>query len=577
MEKFVNYCCSVPLTAGVTQEQVKQTLFPFSLRDDAAEWLRDLDMEAHGVTDWNSLALAFYKRYFPPQKTNALRSQITSFKQGLDEDFNEAWVRFKRLVRSVPHHGFQTLFLCNQFYNGLYDDHRALLESAVNGRFQDNTNDTNARKIINEIATHIAEYGNPRGRKRGGLDSAIATQLNALIVEIAELKTAQSLGNRQTVNALVQREVPCERCGAHGHVAAGCMSTLEQVHAYQSFKQGTPYSNFFAERKQNVYQPTPPPANPYIIPQNRGNQPQGNFIRPPLQQFQQMQPPLQASNSDMSDIKAMLQQQMAASQKQEALIAQLLAHNKVLDTQIAQLSSHNTSRQPGALPSKPDKPCETVNAIHLRSGLTYEGPEMPRVNNKVIIEDLDVDAEDECADETAEIAEKKASITNGGKSKAAEPPITIKLPFPARQLNTKIEQQFGKFFKVVKDLQVTVPFTELITQIPSYVKFMKEILSRKRNFDEVETIAFTAECSALLQNKSPPKLADPESDRVADSPTVESCFDVAITPPPHTGSKMEDQTVVSLSPGHDKLSYQEDSGGGLDALGVNSKAKDVDY
>ncbi|XP_074305070.1 uncharacterized protein LOC141640005 [Silene latifolia] len=38
---------------------------------------------------------------------------------------------------------------------------------------------------------------------------------------------------------------------------------------------------------------------------------------------------------------------------------------------------------------------------------------------------------------------------------------------------------------------------------------MKDILTRKRTFDNVETIAFTAECSALLQNKSPPKLKDP--------------------------------------------------------------------
>ncbi|XP_074298467.1 uncharacterized protein LOC141629348 [Silene latifolia] len=190
-----------------------------------------------------------------------------------------------------------------------------------------------------------------------------------------------------------------------------------------------------------------------------------------------MQPPPRASNSDMSDIKAMLQQHIAASQKQEALLAQLLAHNKALDNQISQLPSQNTSRQLGMLPPKPDKPHETVNAIHLRSGLTYDGPEMPGVNNEVIIEDLDVDAHDECDDEVA--------------------------------LNTKIEQQFGKFLKAMKDLQVTVPFTELITQIPSYAKFMKEILSRKRSFDEVETIAFAAECSVLLQNKSTPKLADP--------------------------------------------------------------------
>ncbi|XP_056695201.1 uncharacterized protein, partial [Spinacia oleracea] len=84
-------------------------------------------------------------------------------------------------------------------------------------------------------------------------------------------------------------------------------------------------------------------------------------------------------------------------------------------------------------------------------------------------------------------------------------------PFPHRQLKNNLDKQFGKFLEVVKHLQVTVPFTELITQVPAYAKYIKDILTRKRAFSEVETVAFTEECSALLQNKSPPKLKDPGS------------------------------------------------------------------
>ncbi|XP_074287834.1 uncharacterized protein LOC141612987 [Silene latifolia] len=41
-------------------------------------------------TDWSSLALAFYRRYFPPQRTNALKGQITAFEQLPTEDLNGA-------------------------------------------------------------------------------------------------------------------------------------------------------------------------------------------------------------------------------------------------------------------------------------------------------------------------------------------------------------------------------------------------------------------------------------------------------------------------------------------------------
>ncbi|XP_022876911.1 uncharacterized protein LOC111395131 [Olea europaea var. sylvestris] len=47
--------------------------------------------------------------------------------------------------------------------------------------------------------------------------------------------------------------------------------------------------------------------------------------------------------------------------------------------------------------------------------------------------------------------------------------------------------------------------------MPSYAKFMKDILSNKRKLEEHETVILTEECSAILQNKLPPKIKDPGS------------------------------------------------------------------
>ncbi|KAJ8765482.1 hypothetical protein K2173_014604 [Erythroxylum novogranatense] len=44
--------------------------------------------------------------------------------------------------------------------------------------------------------------------------------------------------------------------------------------------------------------------------------------------------------------------------------------------------------------------------------------------------------------------------------------------------------------------------------MPSYAKFLKEILSNKRKLEEHETVALTIECSTAIQNKLPPKLKD---------------------------------------------------------------------
>ena len=47
---------------------------------------------------------------------------------------------------------------------------------------------------------------------------------------------------------------------------------------------------------------------------------------------------------------------------------------------------------------------------------------------------------------------------------------------------------------------------DALESMPSYVKFMKNILANKKKLGEYKTIALTEECSAILQKKLPPKL-----------------------------------------------------------------------
>ncbi|XP_027915936.1 uncharacterized protein LOC114175358 [Vigna unguiculata] len=44
--------------------------------------------------------------------------------------------------------------------------------------------------------------------------------------------------------------------------------------------------------------------------------------------------------------------------------------------------------------------------------------------------------------------------------------------------------------------------------MPTYAKFMKEILTKKRRFIEEETIELEARCSAIIQKMLPPKFKD---------------------------------------------------------------------
>ncbi|XP_075474098.1 uncharacterized protein LOC142505136 [Primulina tabacum] len=62
-----------------------------------------------------------------------------------------------------------------------------------------------------------------------------------------------------------------------------------------------------------------------------------------------------------------------------------------------------------------------------------------------------------------------------------------------------------------RKLHINISFAEALAQMPSYEKFLKEILSNKRKLVDFETVKLSEECSAILQNKLPPKAKDPGS------------------------------------------------------------------
>ncbi|XP_052171601.1 uncharacterized protein LOC127787578 [Diospyros lotus] len=74
-----------------------------------------------------------------------------------------------------------------------------------------------------------------------------------------------------------------------------------------------------------------------------------------------------------------------------------------------------------------------------------------------------------------------------------------------------MEKKFEKFLKVFKKLHINISFVDALAQMPSYAKFMKEILLNKRKLEKHEIVMLTEESSTILQNKLPPKLKDLES------------------------------------------------------------------
>ncbi|XP_070022165.1 uncharacterized protein [Nicotiana sylvestris] len=90
-------------------------------------------------------------------------------------------------------------------------------------------------------------------------------------------------------------------------------------------------------------------------------------------------------------------------------------------------------------------------------------------------------------------------------------PFSLTIPFPQKLKRENLDNQFSKFVEILKQIHINIPFTDALLQMPSYAKFLKEILPCKRKLEEVSMVMLTEKYSAILQNKLPQKLGDPGS------------------------------------------------------------------
>ena len=176
---------------------------------------------------------------------------------------------------------------------------------------------------------------------------------------------------------------------------------------------------------------------------------------------------------------------------------------------MGQMANLLTERQPGFLPINSEvnprrDGNEHVKAVMLRSGKELETQAQPPVIEEVETEKVIQPSQND--DAVKEQPNEKQSAGNTTEAKD-NPPI----PYPQRLKKHKLDKQFTKFMEVFKKLHINIPLADALEQMPSYVKFMKDILSQKRRLADFETVNLTEECSAILQRKLPQKLKDPGS------------------------------------------------------------------
>ncbi|XP_062103791.1 uncharacterized protein LOC133814903 [Humulus lupulus] len=170
----------------------------------------------------------------------------------------------------------------------------------------------------------------------------------------------------------------------------------------------------------------------------------------------------------------------------------------------------------GTLPSDTENPGrdgkDHCKAVTLRSGKNLElNEDNPKSKSKPTSIQSNVEKEERVVSSKMSNVDPEAIFVAIPQQNAIEKPMRAPPPFPQRFQKQQQDSQFQRFLDVLKQLHISIPLVEALEQMPNYVKFLKDILTKKRRLGEFEMISLTEGCSAILKNKISPKLKDPGS------------------------------------------------------------------
>nr|GEV80943.1 reverse transcriptase domain-containing protein [Tanacetum cinerariifolium] len=451
---------------------------------------------------------------FPPSKTTYLRNEITNFLQKPNETFNEAWERFKDLLRQCPHHVFSELHQLDTFYNALNPNDQDALDSAAGGNFLD--------KILRECLSIIESKSKVRYSRSRVTDVRANTnapppssspsnyfdlqQIAASLKDKLDIrmnrfeKSFNDMKNSfVTPNAPLKAvEEVCVTCGAN-HSYNQCPLTRgndfpvfhDNIQQFQAAAVG----NFIQNPRQNTV------THSKFEAYTNANDANMNNLQLKFDNFQKNQ----------QDFQKKFEQKQDDFQNQMMNFMQNLYNNK---------PSSSSSLPSNTIPN----PKGDAKAITTRSGMTYKEPPIPPPGAEQ--QEPTEETTDTEFPSTKDIQPPLVQVEVQEDKPIEEPFVVIpkakaNLPYPSRLQKEKLREKddilFAKFMKIFQDLHFELSFADALVHMPKLAPRFKKLLNNKDKLIELTKMPLNENCSAVVLKKLPEKLE--LADRTISKPT----------------------------------------------------------
>nr|GEU42629.1 reverse transcriptase domain-containing protein [Tanacetum cinerariifolium] len=115
---------------------------------------------------------------------------------------------------------------------------------------------------------------------------------------------------------------------------------------------------------------------------------------------------------------------------------------------------------------------------------------------------------------------------------APMPNLKPSIPYPSRRENErrreKANEKIEKFYEIFKDMSFEISFTDALILMPKFASTLNALIGNKEKLSEMARTPMNEHCSAVILNKLPKKLGDPDKFLIpCEFPGMDECLALA--------------------------------------------------
>nr|GEZ83901.1 reverse transcriptase domain-containing protein [Tanacetum cinerariifolium] len=164
---------------------------------------------------------------------------------------------------------------------------------------------------------------------------------------------------------------------------------------------------------------------------------------------------------------------------------------------------------------------EDLKGITTRSGIAYPGPKTPsqsKQGTKVTKDQVQTPSSQSTAPVQPSViqSESQDPVFKPVVAPVSAPMPNLKpsIPYPSRHKNEKsrdqANEQIKKFYEIFKEMSFEISFTHALILMPKFASTLKALIGNKEKLSEMARKMMNEHCSAVILNKLPRKLGDPD-------------------------------------------------------------------